>query len=70
MKRRNDVGSGGEKMKYPIATKGMGKPAEIYGEKTWSDSVCGLFHDPKRTAHLCQRLRIQVLADKRPAQVA
>lgn len=53
----------------PIVTKGMGKPAESHGQKTLSDSVWGLFHDPKRTAHLCQRLRVQVLAD-RPAQVA
>ena len=56
-------------MRYPIATKGIGKPAKSHGEKTLSGSVCDLFHDPERTAHVCQRLRVQVLAD-RPAQIA
>lgn len=56
-------------MQQPIVTKGMGKPAKVYGDKTLSGSVCDLFHDPERTAHLCRRLWVQVLAD-RPAQVA
>lgn len=55
-------------MLNPIVTKGMGKPAMVYGEKTLSGSVCELFHDPERTANLCRRLRLQVLAD-RPAQI-
>jgi len=37
-----------------IETTGMGKPAEVYGKKTRSDSVCGLFHYPQRTACVCQ----------------
>jgi len=57
-------------MMNPIATKGMGKPATIYGKKALSDTIRAVFYDAERTAHLCQRLRIQVLAHKGSAQVA
>jgi hypothetical protein len=56
-------------MVYPIETKGMGKPESVYGEKRSSSGVCCLFHHPERTAHLCRRLWLQVLAN-RPAQIA
>jgi len=57
-------------MKNPIATKGMGKPTTIYGKEASSDTVRVVFYDAERTARLCQRLRIQVLAHKGSAQVA
>jgi hypothetical protein len=53
-------------MLNPIETKGMGKLAtrRIHGKEKAFAAPRRIFHDEKRTPHLCQRVRLQSLADR------